>query len=70
MLWSAVITFWLKSLIPWLLYLLATENLSFELAYWHWGLTIAQKWKERLGENRYPACEEVRNKLHSPYSDG
>lgn len=45
-----------------------TENPPFELAYWHWGLTIAQKWKERLGENRDPKWEEVRNKLHTPAS--
>lgn len=26
-----------------------TFNPPFELAYWHWGLSVAQKWRERLG---------------------
>ncbi len=26
-----------------------TSDPAFELAYWHWGLQIAQKWRERLG---------------------
>jgi protein-glucosylgalactosylhydroxylysine glucosidase len=26
-----------------------TFNPTFELAYWHWGLATAQKWRERLG---------------------
>ena len=26
-----------------------TFNPPFELAYWHWGLTVAQKWRERMG---------------------
>jgi protein-glucosylgalactosylhydroxylysine glucosidase len=26
-----------------------TFNPTFELAYWHWALTTAQKWRERLG---------------------
>jgi protein-glucosylgalactosylhydroxylysine glucosidase len=26
-----------------------TFNPTYELAYWHWALTIAQKWRERLG---------------------
>ncbi len=26
-----------------------TFNPPFELAYWHWGLSVAQKWRERMG---------------------
>lgn len=27
-----------------------TRNPPFEVAYWHWGLSVAQKWQERLGK--------------------
>ncbi len=43
-----------------------TVNPPFELAYWYWGLTTAQKWKERLGEQIHPGWEEVRTKLAAP----
>jgi hypothetical protein len=43
-----------------------TENPPFELAYWHWGLSIAQKWKERLQEEPDKKWEEVRTKLMAP----
>lgn len=26
-----------------------TVNPPFEVAYWHWGLSVAQKWRERMG---------------------
>jgi hypothetical protein len=45
---------------------LTTENPPFELAYWHWGLTAAQQWKQRLGLPPDPHWEEVRNKLAAP----
>ncbi|PRY97819.1 hypothetical protein BY457_111100 [Marinilabilia salmonicolor] len=45
-----------------------TENPPFELAYWHWGLSIAQKWKERLQEEPDEKWEEVRTKLKAPVS--
>lgn len=43
-----------------------TVNPPFELAYWYWGLTTAQKWKERLGEEIHPKWEEVRTGLAAP----
>ncbi len=43
-----------------------TYNPPFELAYWNWGLTIAQKWKERLGEPINEKWEDVRNNLPEP----
>ncbi|HKJ43938.1 MAG TPA: hypothetical protein VKA27_17705, partial [Sunxiuqinia sp.] len=43
-----------------------TTNPPFELAYWHWGLTIAQKWKERLHEEKVRKWEDVRTKLATP----
>ncbi len=36
------------------------------LAYWYWGLTAAQKWKERLQEAKDDQWEEVRLKLAAP----
>ncbi|WP_423127139.1 hypothetical protein [Gaoshiqia sp. Z1-71] len=43
-----------------------TVDPPFELAYWYWGLTVAQQWKERLGQNPDPKWEEVRSKLAAP----
>jgi hypothetical protein len=34
-------------------------NPAFELAYWQWGLSIAQKWRERLGQSRHPEWDRV-----------
>lgn len=43
-----------------------TKNPPFELAYWHWGLSTAQKWKVRLQEEPDQKWEEVRTKLPAP----
>lgn len=43
-----------------------TTNPPYELAYWHWGLTIAQEWKERLHEDKDQKWEDVRTKLATP----
>lgn len=43
-----------------------TLNPPFELAYWYWGLSTAQLWKERLGLERDPEWEEVRTRLSTP----
>lgn len=40
-----------------------TINPTYEVAYWDWALRIAQEWKERLGEPRVEAWDEVINKL-------
>ena len=45
-----------------------TENPPFELAYWHWGLTTAQKWKKRLNQNFEEDWEKVRTNLITPVS--
>jgi hypothetical protein len=41
-------------------------NPTFELAYWHWALETAQKWRERLGLEREPAWERVIQHLSRP----
>ena len=43
-----------------------TTNPPFELAYWYWGLTIAQQWKERLNLPKDKKWEDVRMKLAVP----
>jgi hypothetical protein len=43
-----------------------TTNPPFELAYWYWGLTTAQQWKERLQLDKDGQWEEVRLKLAAP----
>ena len=40
-----------------------TINPTYEVAYWDWALRVAQEWKERLGEPRVEAWDEVINKL-------
>jgi hypothetical protein len=45
---------------------LTTTNPPFELAYWHWGLSIAQQWNIRLGRPIQTKWEEVRNNLPAP----
>lgn len=41
-------------------------NPTFELAYWHWGLSMAQKWRERLGLAREPEWDKVIAGLSHP----
>jgi len=43
-----------------------TENPPFELAYWHWALTVANQWKERAGDPIDAKWEDVRLKLAKP----
>ena len=43
-----------------------TMNPPFELAYWHWALTIAQEWRNRLDMPIDSVWEEVRTKLVVP----
>lgn len=40
-----------------------TFNPTFELVYWHWGLSMAQQWRERLGLPRNKKWDEVLQKL-------
>ncbi|MFL5619120.1 MAG: glycoside hydrolase family 65 [Gemmatimonadaceae bacterium] len=48
-----------------------TFNPTFELAYWAFALSTAQRWRERLGLAREPAWERVLNALSPlPMRDG
>ena len=48
-----------------------TVNPPFELAYWHWGLQVAQQWRQRLGLPRKPEWDDVLKKLSPlPIKDG
>ncbi len=40
-----------------------TINPAFELAYWRFGLRIAQTWRERLGQPRVPHWDDVLDRL-------
>jgi hypothetical protein len=40
-----------------------TFNPPFELAYWHWGLSMAQKWRERMGLQKNEAWQNVIDQL-------
>ena len=41
-------------------------NPTFELAYWHWGLETAQKWRQRLGLEREPKWDSVIQRAFPP----
>jgi len=43
-----------------------TMNPPFELAYWYWGLTVAQEWRKHLNLPIDAKWEEVRTKLAAP----
>lgn len=48
-----------------------TFNPTFELAYWRWGLSTAQQWRERLGLQREPIWDAVLKDLSPlPQKDG
>jgi hypothetical protein len=40
-----------------------TFNSPFELAYWHWGLNVAQQWRVRLGMSRNHQWDEIMEKI-------
>jgi hypothetical protein len=40
-----------------------TYNSPFELAYWHWGLNVAQQWRVRLGMSRNRQWDEIMEKI-------
>ncbi|MCX6238025.1 MAG: hypothetical protein NTY07_10820 [Bacteroidia bacterium] len=46
-----------------------TMNPPFELAYWHWALTVAQEWHRRLNQPIDPHWEMVRTKLAVPVQE-
>jgi len=43
-----------------------TINCTYELVYWRWGLTTAQKWRERLGQPREVSWDRVLSGLSKP----
>ena len=48
-----------------------TYNCTFELAYWRWGLELAQTWRTRLGLGRQPDWDAVLDRLSPlPVADG
>jgi hypothetical protein len=50
---------------------LVTTNPTFELAYWRFGLRVAQAWRERLGLGREAQWDEVLSRLAPlPQQDG
>ncbi|WP_106401072.1 hypothetical protein [Actinocorallia populi] len=44
-----------------------TEDPTFELAYWWWGLEIAQLWRERLGKDRDEHWQRIQDGLVKPH---
>ena len=46
-----------------------TLNPPFELAYWHWALTVAQEWHKRLNQPIDPNWEKIRTKLAVPVQE-
>ena len=48
-----------------------TCNPTFELAYWRYGLNTAQRWRERLGQERDPHWDDILQRLAPlPVQDG
>jgi hypothetical protein len=47
-----------------------TEDPTFELAYWWWGLEIAQLWRERRGHARREDWTQIQDNLARPHTDG
>lgn len=45
-----------------------TEDPTFELAYWWWGLEVAQQWRERQGLDRDSAWQAVQDHLARPHT--
>ena len=55
----------LKGIIPAQETLRASETINppFELSYWHYGMSVAQLWRERMGEKRKVQWDELIDKL-------
>lgn len=55
----------LKGIIPAQETLKAAETINppFELSYWHYAMTVAQQWRERIGEKRNPQWDDLIDKL-------
>jgi len=46
-----------------------TMNPPFELAYWHWGLAVANEWRKRLNMQPDQKWEDVCNKIAIPVQE-
>ncbi|MET0713766.1 MAG: hypothetical protein ABWY57_02535 [Mycetocola sp.] len=46
-----------------------TEDPTYELAYWWWGLEIAQLWRDRSGSDRAAEWSRVQDNLASPHTE-
>ncbi|MFK0021178.1 hypothetical protein [Streptomyces sp. NPDC090798] len=46
-----------------------TEDPTFELAYWWYGLEIAQSWRERLSQERNKQWQHIQDNLAAPHRD-
>ncbi|WP_436789651.1 hypothetical protein [Yinghuangia sp. YIM S10712] len=46
-----------------------TEDPTFELAYWWWGLEIAQAWRRRQGLPRHRDWQRIQDTLTAPHQD-
>jgi hypothetical protein len=44
-----------------------TQDPTFELAYWWWGLDIAQRWRERSGRIRHGDWDRIMDSLAMPH---
>ncbi|MEI6948069.1 hypothetical protein V9K67_12800 [Paraflavisolibacter sp. H34] len=44
----------------------ATQNPTFELVQWYYGLKVAQDWRVRMGLPRQPKWDDILNKLSRP----
>jgi len=50
---------------------LTTVNPTFELAYWHWALSVAQRWRKRLGLPEHPEWKDKIERLAPlPHREG
>ena len=50
---------------------LTTVNPTFELAYWQWALSVAQRWRSRLGLSEHPEWKKKLDRLAPlPQQDG
>ena len=47
-----------------------TRDPTFELAYWWWGLEVAQLWRERTGLERHAVWDDVQRRLALPRKQG
>jgi hypothetical protein len=48
-----------------------SQNPAYSLAYWDWGLEVAQKWRQRLGLEPEPKWDHIRKHLSRlPTKDG